>query len=330
VAQVSYYGIAVPLAVSNWGAWALATGWVLEQAVACVLYHLAAHYFPRPTWDRAALWKMLSYSFTYSISQWVWQARSLVNPIIVGGLLGVEAVGFVNIATRLVELLAFVNDAIWHVSISAFSRFQTDHRKLLAAIGEGMQLEMFAVGFPLVMFAGVGNEIIDVILGPRWLPAFDVYPFIAFAYLTNCLFALHSTALNVLQRNWDVAMSAGVNLLVLSLGTYLLIPVFGLRGYGLADIAALTAFLILHFRVRHSIGAVPYGIALWWYFALALALLLRPVGAWICIVPFALLAWPASWRRLLSYLRLLTTGSGALDDPIVRELSGSRREGPTG
>jgi O-antigen/teichoic acid export membrane protein len=316
--QVSYYLLAIPLAVGGWGAWSLAIGWVFQQTAACVLYHFAAHWWPRPAWDRAALKKMLNYALSYSISGWIWQGRSLVNPIIVGGILGVEAVGFVNLAIRLVDLLSFVKDVVWRVAIATFARFRADNGKLATAIAEGMEFQIFAVGLPLLLFAVLGKQIINVFFGSSWMRAFDVYPFIALAALTNCIFSLHLSALYVFNRNWDVTNFAAAYLFVFSIGAYFFCGTFGPLGYGFAETAALVSYVVIHLRVRRVVGAIPYGFVLPCYGTLALALLLRPFSAWSCALPLGLLAWPETWRRLRSYVRVLI-GSSLPNDVPARE-----------
>src|SRR3712207_8881560 len=48
--------------------------------------------------------------------------------------------------------------------------------------------------------------ILPLASGPQWLPALEVYPFVAVSYLAMAVFVLPSSALHVLRRNWEVAV----------------------------------------------------------------------------------------------------------------------------
>ena len=114
--QVAYYLVAVPLAAKGSGGWALVAGWIFQQAGTCLMFHWAAGYLPRMRLDRAIVPKILSYTLGFSFVTWSWQLRALVNPLIVGHLLGATAVGQVGMAIRIVEVLTFVKGIAWRLS----------------------------------------------------------------------------------------------------------------------------------------------------------------------------------------------------------------------
>jgi PST family polysaccharide transporter len=64
---------------------------------------------PRLCWKPSLIREMLAYGLSLSFAGWLWQLRSLVNPVIVGRFAGAEAVGFVALAIRLVEMLALLS-----------------------------------------------------------------------------------------------------------------------------------------------------------------------------------------------------------------------------
>jgi len=304
--QAFYFVIALPLAILGWGPWALATGWVLQQGLACILFHRAAHWVPRPRWSRAGLKKMLGYAIGYSAATWIWQLRGLVNPIVVGSLLGVEAVGFVNLAIRVVELLTFALGASRRLSMSALARLQNNRNRLRTAVAQGMELCVLAAGPLLILFAVAGGMLVTAVFGARWLPTFEVYPFIALGYLTNGVFGLQGSMLYVLRRNWDMALFHAVHVLLFGGSAYLLVRAFGLQGYGYAELVALLGYIVLYFLVRRRVGQVSYANVLPWYLTMALALALHRLGPWVTALPLAALLWPGTWQRMRGYLRLVT------------------------
>lgn len=299
------YVVAIPLALNSWGAWSLAVAWVLQRTFACVLSYVAAGWLPRPTWDRAALQRMLVYVLGFSVSTWIWKAKSLVNPMIVGSMLGVEAVGYVNLAIRIVEVLSFVKNLAWRISIVGFSRLEAQRSKIPAALSEGAELQVLAAGIPLMLFSSAGSYLIAKFLGRNWLPAFDVYPFVAVAALVNSLFALHSSALFVQKRAWDVVLFNAAHVALFSVSAYLLLPHFAIRGYGYAELIAIGSYVVIDIRVRREIGAVSYSLSFPWCVSFALAILVAPSFPWVAALPAILLARPGVFHRLLDHARLL-------------------------
>jgi O-antigen/teichoic acid export membrane protein len=301
VGVVTYYVLTVSLAFAGWGAWALATGWAAQTAVNSFGYHVAARWCPRPTIAGHALRKMIAYSISFSASNWIWQARSLVNPIIVGNLLGIEAVGIVSLAQRLVGLLSFTQPIVWRVAMAAFARIQNEPRKLARAIEDGMELQALAIGPPLVIFAVFGRDLTGIIFGARWLPAFDVFPYLALASFGIAMFTLHSSALAVYMRNLDVVAFNTVNLVILAVSTYFLVPVLGAKAIGVADVVALSSLVLLDLSFRRRIGPISYLNALPIILGVALALLLSGLSRLSALLPLVALAWPGTWTRLLGH-----------------------------
>jgi PST family polysaccharide transporter len=168
-----------------------------------------------------------------------------------------------------------------------------------------MEVQVLALGPLLVLFSIGGDQFISIAFGPRWVPAFSLFPFIAVAYLTNTMFALHSSALYVFERNWGVAMFHTMHLMLFGAGAYFLIPVFGLIGYGFAEFIALPSYIVLDLLLRRTIGAPHYSRVAAWYLCFALALLTRQLSIWACLIALAPLAWPGTFPRIRGYARLI-------------------------
>lgn len=127
----------------------------MQQAFLSISLYLAARYLPRLRWDTGSSARMIRYGLGFSASLWVYQARELVNPLIVGRYLGAEAAGYVALAIRFARGLSFVKEAMWRISIAALARVQGDRPRLVRAVGEGMKLQIMAQAPLLVGFAWV-------------------------------------------------------------------------------------------------------------------------------------------------------------------------------
>ncbi len=149
----------------------------------------------------------------------------------------------------------------------------------------------------------VGPWIMPPLFGSDWIPVLEIYPFIAFGYLANSIFSLHSSVLYVLQRNWDVTIFHLVHIGLFAGGALLFVPEVGMVGYGWAEVLAVAGYVVIHLYVTREVGRPSYGLVMAWSLAFALALFWRELGwlAGLGIVGVAL--WPETWRALVGYAK---------------------------
>jgi PST family polysaccharide transporter len=256
---------------------------------------------------------MLRYGTSYSVSLWIVQLREFVNPVVVGRLLGPEAVGFVALAIRIIDSLGFVKVATARISIAALARLDGVSDRISRALTEGAVLQVLAVGPLLVGFAIAAPIAVPIVFGDDWLPMLDVYPLVAVGYLSTAMFTLHGSALVVLHRNLDAAIANFVNTLVLAGAAVLLVPRTGAAGYGWAEIAAVPTYLVLHLLLARQGVRPGYTHALVWFAASAIPLLAmrRVIFAWpILLLP---LAWAPMRAEVMAVVQLVLRRGRASD-----------------
>lgn len=307
--QVSMYAVAIPCAFAGFGAWAPASGYVTQQLVLMVLSYRSAGYRPSLYWENTLALKMLRYGLAYSSSTWLWQLRTLVNPLIVGRYAGAEAVGYVAISIRFAEVLSFAKNATWRIAMAALARISNDPAKLRVSIAEGMRLQAVAVGFPLAIFALAAPLLIPLGLGHNWAPALTVFPFIALGYLANAMFNLHISVLYLRGKNLSVAIFHTAHIVLFAGSAAFLIPHFGFRGYGWAEIVALLSYFVIHGYHAREAGSPPYLAAAIWCSAAVCALAISRWGTPMAYIGPLVLLTPLLFRNerkhMIGYTQLL-------------------------
>jgi O-antigen/teichoic acid export membrane protein len=309
--QFLQYSTALFLAWRGFGFWAPVAGFFLFQAWTVASSYALTRYVPRWHWSPQLVRQMLGYGMGYSSSIWVWQLRELVNPLIVGRFLGPEGVGYVALAIRLVEALSFFRLATWRLAIAALAKVQRELPRLRRAMEEAMGLQTLALGPLLAGFALLAPWVLPITFGEEWLPVLTVYPFVALSYLLNAVFNMHSSVLYVLRRNWSVTAFHMTHIALFAGAAFPLVERLGLIGYGLAEVVAVSAYLVIHLRVSRLFD-LSYKRALPWVVAfvppLFLPLVPLPwgVGLWIFAL-FAGLSAPAlaQIREYSTYVRRL-------------------------
>lgn len=302
--QFIYYGIALVLAYKGGGVWAPVAGYSISQAFLFVAACSLARLVPCPYWSKALVKEMLGYGAGYSASFWLWQLRALVNPLIVGRYAGPEGVGYVALVVRLVEVLSFVKGAAWRLSIAVLGKLQGDYTRLKRAVEEAMVLQVLALGFLLSSFACISPWLLPALFGERWNPVLILYPFVAVSYLLNAVFSLHSSVLYVYRWNWEVAWFHMTHILLFAGGALFFLPRFGLLGYGLAELAALLGYIVIHLQLRSLFRLSYKGVVAWLASFLPLfftSSLGWPSGIFLGLPLCVVLALPGSRNDLLKY-----------------------------
>jgi PST family polysaccharide transporter len=309
ISQISYYVVALPLANRGAGAWAPVGGLWLQQITMVVLTVYSTSLRPRLCWKPSLVREMLAYGLSLSFAGWLWQLRSLVNPVIVGRFAGAEAVGFVALAIRLVEMLAFAKSVTWRLAMAALAKLENDKTRLRKSIEEGMRLQALAVGLPMAGFAIAAPVVLPLVFGKDWTPALQIFPLIAIGYLANSMFNLHSSVLYLCGKNLEVTWFHAAHIALFAGGAFLLVPYLGMIGYGWAEIAALASYIVIHIYTAKEIGSPNYTVALGWFTISIAVLILSTVNEAVRYLSFVLLLLPLLSTKernsLIGYFQIL-------------------------
>jgi O-antigen/teichoic acid export membrane protein len=300
VGQLIFYAVAITLALLDASVWAPIAGFLVWQTWMVVGSFAAARFRPRLVWSPVLLREMLRYGVGFSAANWIWSARLLVNPLVVGRYLGPESVAYVSLAMRLVEVLSFVRAASWRLSIAAFAKVRGDVARLRRVTEEATTLQVLGVA-PFLCVGAAGVLLLPGLIGASWQPVIGIFPFIALGSLVNAVFSMHSSVLYVLRRNRQVGVFHAAHVALLAGGAVLLVPVAGLIGYGLAEVVAMAAYVVIHRQVA-KLFPLRYREAAPWFFALAppifVAVMPLPYAP-LLFVPTVVLLSLSRYRRAL-------------------------------
>jgi O-antigen/teichoic acid export membrane protein len=311
IGNVAYYVVALPLGYFGAGVIAALAGWWAQQLTQLIQVYQTG-YRPRLVWKPAVIRRMLSFGVPYSVSQIVIALQNLVNPLVVGRLLGTAAVGYVALAARIVQQLGFVRTATIRISVAAFARVGGDRARLARAVSEGMYLQILAVGPLLCGVSLIAPIIVPIVFGPKWAPVSQVYPWLSAAALVITMFQLHVSVLTVFGLSTKQAIAQIVRVILLTTLAAVLVIAYGPAGYGMADLLALpVSGLLLHIWVSARTDRIDYAPAAVWLVAFAVPLFADRLGkaAWLALViPFL---WGRTRRQLIGFADFLRTPAPA-------------------
>jgi len=249
--------VAALLAWSRAGVWAPVIGQVTWQTFTLVAACRSASMVLRLRFDPSRAREMLSFGIGLTASLRTWQLRTLVNPLLVGRFAGVEGVAFVALAVRIAEALGTIRLAAGRMAIAALARLQSRPEQFRKALERALYLQVITLGPLLCGFALLGPFVLPHVAGARWMPSLVIYPFIAAGVLVNSVYNLQASALFVVGKQWTVMHSYTAHVTLLAVTTLLLIPRFGIVGYGWAELLACGSYFAIHAGLRRCV-AISY------------------------------------------------------------------------
>jgi O-antigen/teichoic acid export membrane protein len=251
--QLTYVAISVSIVWFTRSIWGIIIG-LFGQALITVF--LASHWSKtrfRPRWSAREAKAQMRYGFGYAASTWIWQARNLVNPVLVGKLLGAEAAAYVAMAVRISVFVGFGRTAVYRVYMSYLARLAGEREKMKEAIETGLSYQVLITGVSFIAFLAIAPDLIHALMGQKWMPILEVLPFIAAGVVVNSGFGLYSSALYVIGKNHDVSLFHLLYIIFYFSSAWIFLKMSGsITAYGWAEIAAFPSyFLIRHaFRMR--------------------------------------------------------------------------------
>jgi PST family polysaccharide transporter len=302
--DLALYATGVTLALCGLGVWAPVCGyfaWQLWSLGACMVF---ARYLPRLRWSWSHARVLSRYGLSMSTSTLLSRSEDLINPMVVGRVLGPEAVGFVSFAMRIGDTVAFPVRASWRLSLVALGRVQSDPSRLRRGIEESMSLQVLVLGPAFAGFCLVAPVLVPAVFGDGWGPAVDLLPFVAVRYVLQAMNGAQASALYVLGEQAAVVRVALVRLIAAAAVAAVAVPLWGLKGFGLALLAPAIGFVGIH-RVMKRHVPISYKDAMVWALAFMptcfVGLVGLPAGLALCLTMPIFLSTATARRRLREY-----------------------------
>jgi PST family polysaccharide transporter len=122
------------------------------------------------------------------------------------------------------------------------------------ALQRALYLQVITLGPLLCGFALFGPYVLPHVLGARWRPSLMIFPFVAAGVLVNSVYNLQASALFVVGKQWVVMQSYSAHVVLLTLTTIVLLPRFGIVGYGWAELTACVSYFAIHARLKRDVS----------------------------------------------------------------------------
>jgi teichuronic acid exporter len=250
--------LAIAIALSGNGLWALAVQLVCFPSFASLLLLVAGSYRPRLRFERASARRLLA------LGRWVLAANLVdtaflrLQAVVTGVVFGTAALGRYQRADSTQQLAAeSTSNVFGRVALPLLAASSAHPDLLRAGMRTGVRATM-AVNAPIMaLLAALSNQVLVAFFGPQWASAAGLLSVLCIAGL---LWPLHSLAINLLfsvGRNREVfrldLVKKGIAIPLLTLGALV-----GLSGVAWAQVAvSLVALTVNAGAVHRAIGLPP-------------------------------------------------------------------------
>lgn len=250
VANLLGGAVAVGLALTGWGVWALVGQFLVTSLLGTVLIWQISPWRPRLMFDPRLVRGLLVFSGSIMATHILWMLLARVQEIFISRWHGTEAVGQYRIAWRLIELVAqTLLSPIGSVTLVTFSHVQGDPPRLQAIYGRMVGLAA-TVALPCLLGIGaVAPLLLPLLFGQKWaasVPAAEVLVLMCVPFVLNFFAGPALTAVNRPQSALQVAL---LQFLLTVAFTWIAVP------YGLVAVAAA-------YVLRAWITMLPQQVAL--------------------------------------------------------------------
>ena len=231
--------IGIAMAKHGFGYWALVATTTITPLVYSVCVWITTAWVPgRPT-KQAGVRSMLHFGSALTLNGLIMYVASNFEKVLLGRFWGAEAIGIYGRAYQLVNIPTDnLNSSAGGVAFAALSRLQGEPSRMKSYFLKGYSL-VLSLTVPIVFICALfANDLILVLLGPKWKSATVVFRLLApttlaFAILNPLGWLLSS--LGLVRRGLKIALVLGPVMIV----GYLIGLPYGPRGVALAYSAVM-------------------------------------------------------------------------------------------
>ena len=172
--------VGISMAVYGLGYWALVGMAVSAPATAAIFVWLVTDWVPGWPQRKVGIRSMLDFGSTVTLNGLVTYLTYNADKILLGRLMGAETLGVYGRAYQLINLpTEQLNSAIGLVAYPALSRLQDDPKRFRSYFLKGYSM-VLALTIPIIITCALFAEnIIIVLLGPRWKDAANIFRLLA-------------------------------------------------------------------------------------------------------------------------------------------------------
>lgn len=247
------------LAFLGGGVWSLVAQAVVKSLGSTITLWWLSDWRPEFLFSKKHFLELLSFGISSGSSKILDFVNRHADDLLIGYVLGSTALGYYNIAYRLLPMMLRLLTGITNaIGFPLFSRLQQEPDKLKNTFFTVTRWTSL-IAFPV--FSGVSllaPELVLTLFGAKWMPSIPVMQILAFIGILQAVLVFHSSVIkSVGKPAWDMAitlLNAVANVVVFSLvvkqGIVAVATSYVLVGYALVPISAIVVCKLLQIDIK--------------------------------------------------------------------------------
>ncbi len=269
LAAVAGGALGVAAAVSGFGVWSLVAQIVAQGAVGTVVLWVAVPWRPGLNVSVRHFRDLFSFGWSIVVMNLLNFLNRQSDDLLIGAVLGVEALGYYSVGYRILLLLTDVmTRTIESVAFPLFSRVQGDLERLRRGYLMATQISATIATPVFLGVAALAPELIAVAFGDKWHAAVPVMQVLAFIGVLHASLFFNSTVLIATGRPRTALFVTAVNAIsnvvafavAVQWGIVAVAAAYVIRGYLLSPLPVLLVRRVIGFRISEYVSrfAIPF------------------------------------------------------------------------
>lgn len=231
---LAFQGVAVSLAVAKFGVWAMVIGLLNKNIVMLVIIFFISEWKIHYRFDLRRLKPILPFGLSFQGSHFINFIKDSTVPIWISYILGVKFLGYITWANSLSIYPILLSNLLSRILFPFFSRIQNDKDKFKNALEMITRINIFTIMAVSTVFFALARPITVILYTEKWLPALNLfYLLVLSTFLLGAIIPFINAFNSIGKAFYTFKLS-----LAWALGFWffsiLLVPRFGITGYGLA------------------------------------------------------------------------------------------------
>jgi len=232
---IAFQAVAIAMAVHGYGILSFGIAALVGTSINTALVNLMRPWRPGWAWDWQYLVKILRFGLPYQGSNAVSFIKDAINPLFVGLLVGVVAVGIIAWAGTFVGLPILIVTILNRLYFPAFSRLRSREDALRLFAAATIRWSVFVVVGLLALVLPRASFWTLTIFGPQWLPAVPMLYWLAIAMPFAAAASPGLALLNAHGRSREVFFFTVVWMVATWALTVPAVALMGWIGFGVAN-----------------------------------------------------------------------------------------------
>lgn len=245
----------------GYGLWCIVVQYLVQQAVNAALVWPACAWRPKLRFSLRRLGQLIAFGAISVGTRIVWLSSMRLFMMLIGYFIGVTAVGYLNIAQRVVDTLYdILAGAAYNLALPLFSRHQKSPASLVQAFRAASEFGALAIPPIFIGLAVCAAPVVSLLLGDEWLPAVPLIQILSIGAVVQFVLLFANTAVTASGRP-GLIFCLSLCSFAFVIGAFLLLqPADAFEAASIwVGRLLLTGPLVL-IIVWHYLGAAPVGV----------------------------------------------------------------------